>query len=173
MPIKLVKENDNLTLMKNMLKGDKGDPGDSAYQIALEKGFEGTEEEWLASLQGKDGVPGVDGKDGAPFTYEDFTPEQLEALKGADGKDGKDGVDGAPGKDGEPGKDGKDGKDGEDGVYVGSEAPDDNTLVWIDPDEETDVVVTLEEITALGYQTEAQVKALINAALTEVENGSY
>lgn len=29
--------------------------GLSAYEIALEKGFEGTEEEWLQSLGGKDG----------------------------------------------------------------------------------------------------------------------
>lgn len=33
----------------------KGDPGDSAYEIAVEHGYVGTEEEWLASLHGKDG----------------------------------------------------------------------------------------------------------------------
>lgn len=32
-------------------KGDKGDPGKSAYQIALDNGFEGTEKQWLESLQ--------------------------------------------------------------------------------------------------------------------------
>lgn len=90
MPIKLVKENDNLTLLKNIMKGD---PGDSAYQIALENGFEGTEEEWLASLQGEDGAPGV---------------------------------------------------------YVGAEEPTDaDTLVWVDPDEETDVVITEEQVLEL------------------------
>ena len=31
----------------------KGDAGKSAYQIALDEGFVGTEEEWLASLKGK------------------------------------------------------------------------------------------------------------------------
>ena len=30
----------------------KGDPGKSAYEIAVENGFEGTEEEWLESLKG-------------------------------------------------------------------------------------------------------------------------
>lgn len=47
--------------------GSDGQDGDSAYQVAVENGFEGTEEEWLASLQGadgKDGRDGVDGKDG-------------------------------------------------------------------------------------------------------------
>lgn len=39
-------------------KGEKGDPGEkgdtglSAYEIALEHGFEGTEQEWLESLGG-------------------------------------------------------------------------------------------------------------------------
>lgn len=32
--------------------------GKSAYQIAVDNGFEGTETEWLDSLQGKDGVMG-------------------------------------------------------------------------------------------------------------------
>ena len=40
---------------------------------------------------------------GEPFTFEDFTEEQLAALKGADGAPG------APGKDGAPGRDGVDG----------------------------------------------------------------
>lgn len=34
-----------------------------------------------------DGKKGDKGDKGDPFTYEDFTPEQLEALKGEDGKD--------------------------------------------------------------------------------------
>ena len=46
--------------------------GKSAYEIAVENGFEGTEEEWLASLQGPPGPP---------FTYEDFTPEQIKELQ--------------------------------------------------------------------------------------------
>ena len=47
----------------------KGDRGDSAYEIAVKNGFKGTEEEWLASLKGD------------PFTYEDFTPEQIKELQ--------------------------------------------------------------------------------------------
>ncbi len=43
-----------------------GDDGASAYEIAVENGFQGTEEEWLQSLHGKDGQPGRDGVDGAP-----------------------------------------------------------------------------------------------------------
>jgi len=47
--------------------------GRSAYRIAVEKGFKGTEEEWLLSLKGN------------PFVFEDFTPEQLMSLKGEQG----------------------------------------------------------------------------------------
>lgn len=49
----------------------KGDPGKSAYEIAVQDGFEGSETEWLASLKGsdgKDGVNGTNGKDGANAT---------------------------------------------------------------------------------------------------------
>ena len=46
--------------------------GLSAYEIAVRHGFEGTEEEWLASLKGEQGDA---------FTYSDFTPEQIADLK--------------------------------------------------------------------------------------------
>lgn len=36
-------------------KGDKGADGKSAYEVALDNGFEGTEEEWLESLKGETG----------------------------------------------------------------------------------------------------------------------
>ena len=63
--------------------GKDGQDGKSAYDIAKEKNPDvGSEEEWLASLKGKDGTNGTNGKDGAP------------------GVAGKDGAAGAPGKDG-------------------------------------------------------------------------
>lgn len=39
--------------------GGPGTPGKSAYEIAVEHGFSGSEEEWLASLHGKDGDIGM------------------------------------------------------------------------------------------------------------------
>ena len=42
----------------------KGDPGKSAYQIAVEHGYVGTEEEWLASLHGATGAQGPQGPQG-------------------------------------------------------------------------------------------------------------
>ncbi|PTK31821.1 SGNH/GDSL hydrolase family protein [Staphylococcus hominis] len=44
--------------------------------------------------KGERGLDGEDGNDGKPFTYSDFTQEQLESLKGKDGNDGKQGADG-------------------------------------------------------------------------------
>lgn len=38
------------------------DVAESAYDIAVKNGFDGTEAEWLASLNGNDGKDGVDGK---------------------------------------------------------------------------------------------------------------
>lgn len=51
--------------------GPPGPDGLSAYEVALDNGFEGGEAEWLASLIGRagrdgtDGRDGIDGKDGA------------------------------------------------------------------------------------------------------------
>lgn len=52
---------------------EKGKDGRSAYEIAVEHGFVGTETEWLESLRGADGKDGLPGKDG---------------KNGVDGKDG-------------------------------------------------------------------------------------
>lgn len=43
---------------------DLSSDGKSAYQIALDNGFEGTESEWLNSLIGATGADGADGEDG-------------------------------------------------------------------------------------------------------------
>lgn len=43
--------------------GGSGADGKSAYEIALEHGFKGSEAEWLESLQGEDGYTPVKGTD--------------------------------------------------------------------------------------------------------------
>ena len=53
--------------------GQPGRPGKSAYEIAVENGFKGTEEEWVASLEGEDGYTPVKGID-----Y--FTPDEIDAI---------------------------------------------------------------------------------------------
>ena len=63
-----------------------GENGKSAYELAVENGFEGSVEEWLKSLQAN----------GKAFTYEDFTEEQLAALVGPQGPEGPQGPKGEP-----------------------------------------------------------------------------
>lgn len=66
----------------------------SAYVIALEHGFIGSEDEWLASLKGAKGEKGEQG---------------LQGIQGEKGQNGKDGTNGVNGIDGINGIDGKDG----------------------------------------------------------------
>ena len=47
------------------IKGDPGENGKSAYEIAVLNGFEGTESDWLESIKG---APGKDGADGIYVT---------------------------------------------------------------------------------------------------------
>lgn len=83
---------------------EKGKDGKSAFEIAIEHGFVGTEAEWLKSLKGvdgKDGVNGLPGRDGIDGTdgksayiiavehgFTGTENEWLQSLKDADGKDG-------------------------------------------------------------------------------------
>ena len=76
----------------DVVKGDKGDPGKTAYQLAIDNGFIGTEQEWLDSLKGHDGKDGPKGDKG------DTGPR---GAKGDPGETGKTGADGATGKDGQ------------------------------------------------------------------------
>jgi hypothetical protein len=45
-------------------KGDTGATGKSAYEVAVDNGFEGSESEWLASLKGSKGDTGSQGPKG-------------------------------------------------------------------------------------------------------------
>ena len=74
--------------------GKDGVDGKSAYQIAVDNGYPGTEQAWLASLKGDKGdtgEPGAAGEKGEPGEKGDT---------GTAGKDGRDGTDGAAGRDG-------------------------------------------------------------------------
>lgn len=66
-------------------QGPPGKDGKSAYQIALDNGFVGTETEWLSSLHGPpgpQGPAGADGKDGS------HGPQGIKGPPGTSGKDG-------------------------------------------------------------------------------------
>lgn len=80
----------------------QGVDGKSAYEIAKEHGYTGTEEQWLASLKGETGATGKTGKKGADGStafelakkhgYEGTEEQWLASLKGDDGSNGSDGL---------------------------------------------------------------------------------
>lgn len=66
-------------------KGDKGDAGLSAYQLAVQGGFKGTEAQWIASLKGATGATGPKGDTGS------VGPTGPAGAKGATGATGPQG----------------------------------------------------------------------------------
>ena|SRR5699024_1465114 len=62
--------------------GSGGADGKSAYEIAVDNGFEGDEQAWLDSLVGEPGPAGSDGEQG---------PAGEDGAQGPPGKDGADG----------------------------------------------------------------------------------
>ena len=103
------------------LKGDAGAPGaagesgadgKSAYQIAIDNGFVGSQSEWLASLKGATGASGAPGKDGASGSpgADGITPTigtngnwflgATDTGKPSRGAKGDTGASGSPGADG-------------------------------------------------------------------------
>lgn len=112
------------TFFDEIALGRDGEDGLSAYQIACNNGFVGTEEAWLQSLHGRDGVDGRDGRNGVDGK-DGYTPVKgVDYFDGKDGINGKDGeagytpikgIDYFDGKDGANGRDGQDGKAGLDG----------------------------------------------------------
>ncbi len=120
--------------LHNGANGEKGTDGKSAYQIAVEQGYQGSESDWLSSLKGDKGEkgntgakgnPGQDGADGksayaiaVEHGYEDSEDKWLLSLKGEKGNAGErgekgdTGLQGVPGEKGEKGNAGVAGKDG-------------------------------------------------------------
>lgn len=76
--------------------GPKGDDGPSAYQIALNNGFVGTQAAWLASLEGADGINGADGESAYAIAvaagFVGDAAAWLASLQGYVGADGADGI---------------------------------------------------------------------------------
>ena len=102
--------------LHNGANGEKGTDGKSAYQIAVEQGYQGSESDWLSSLKGDKGNtgakgnPGQDGADGksayaiaVEHGYEDSEEKWLLSLKGEKGDTSE------RGEKGDAGVDGKDG----------------------------------------------------------------
>ena len=89
--------------LHNGANGEKGTDGKSAYQIAVEQGYQGSESDWLSSLKGDKGDTGKRGEKG---------DTGLQGERGEKGDPGNRGLQGVPGEKGEKGDAGVAGKDG-------------------------------------------------------------
>ena len=112
--------------------GANGEKGSSAYQIAVEQGYQGSESDWLSSLKGDKGEkgntgakgnPGQDGAEGksayaiaVEHGYENSEDEWLLSLKGEKGDTGERGEKGETGQQGEQGPKGEKGDPGDRGL---------------------------------------------------------
>lgn len=98
-----------------------GQDGKSAYEIAVENGFQGNEAEWLESLKGESGEDGEDGEQGKS-AYEiavekGFIGTEEEWLKSLKGRNGVDGIPGEKGEKGDTGLTGEAGPKGDPFTY--------------------------------------------------------
>jgi hypothetical protein len=98
------------------LRGETGAAGKSAFELAQEKGYTGTIDEWLDSLRGEVGSTGKSAFELAQEKgYTGTLDEWLESLIGATGPKGDKGDTGAQGPQGEQGEKGDTGAQGPQG----------------------------------------------------------
>lgn len=68
--------------------GPAGAPGKSAYEIAVDNGFEGSQQEWLATIQGVEGPQGPQGETGPQGATGATGPQGPQGETGATGPQG-------------------------------------------------------------------------------------
>ena len=157
--------------LHNGANGEKGSDGKSAYQIAVEQGYQGSESDWLSSLKGDKGNtgakgnPGQDGADGksayaiaVEHGYEDSEDEWLLSLKGEKGDTGERGEKGDTGLQGERGEKGDAGVAGKDGFSPIANVVKDGSVITITiTDKNGTTTVTLTEGAAVDLAPYAKV----------------
>ena len=169
--------------LHNGANGEKGTDGKSAYQIAVEQGYQGSESDWLSSLKGDKGDkgntgakgnPGQDGAEGksayaiaVEHGYEDSEEKWLLSLKGEKGDTGERGekgdtgdrgLQGVPGEKGEKGDAGVAGKDGTDGFSPIANVVKNGSVITITiTDKNGTTTVTLTEGAAVDLAPYAKV----------------
>ena len=170
-------------MLHNGANGEKGTDGKSAYQIAVEQGYQGSESDWLSSLKGDKGEkgntgakgnPGQDGAEGksayaiaVEHGYEDSEEKWLLSLKGEKGDTGERGekgntgdrgLQGVPGEKGEKGDAGVAGKDGTDGFSPIANVVKNGSVITITiTDKNGTTTVTLTEGAAVDLTPYAKV----------------
>ena len=175
-----------------------GQNGKSAYEIAVENGFEGTEQEWLESLKGEPGEPGTSGSDGQNgaagqdgvgvkdaeindkgelvITLTNGQVLNLGVVVGADGEQGPEGPQGKPGEDGEDGEQGPAGPQGPQGEpgengEDGVQGPAGPQGPQGEPGEDGEDGVGIDDIT-YRYEYDAEEDCFYTVIVFELSDGS-
>lgn len=160
--------------LHNGANGEKGTDGKSAYQIAVEQGYQGSESDWLFSLKGDKGDKGNTGAKGNPgqdgaggksayaiaveHGYEDSEEKWLLSLKGEKGDTGDPGDRGLQGVPGEKGEKGDAGVAGKDGFSPIANVVKDGSVITITiTDKNGTTTVTLTEGAAVDLTPYAEV----------------
>ena len=139
-----------------MGSGGAGAPGKSAYEIAVEQGFIGDEQEWLASLKGEKGDPGPKGAAGARGEAGPAGPKGDKGDKGDTGPAGAAGPKGDKGDTGPAGATGAQGPKGDKGD-TGAQGPKgDKPVKGVD-------YLTTEEMDALKQELKLYIDQQIAA----------
>ena len=141
--------------LHNGANGEKGTDGKSAYQIAVEQGYQGSESDWLSSLKGDKGDTGERGEKG---------DTGLQGERGEKGETGQQGEQGPKGEKGDPGEKGEKGdagvagKDGTDGFSPIANVVKDGSVITITiTDKNGTTTVTLTEGAAVDLTPYAKV----------------
>ena len=160
----------------------------------------GEASEALATKQYVDGLietieltPGPQGPIGPMGPQGEIGPQGIQGPIGETGPQGEPGIQGPQGEQGPQGPQGKTGEKGAQGVQgpqgpqgiqgpIGPQGEPGQNYILTEADKseiagmvvvDTSTFATMAQVEAKGYQTEANVNALINTALGVIENGTY
>ena len=115
---------------------------------------------------GPQGIQGPIGETGPQGPQGEIGPQ---GPQGKTGEKGAQGVQGPQGPQGIQGPIGPQGEPGQDYILTEADKSEIAGMVVVD----TSTFATMAQVEAKGYQTEAEVNALINTALGVIENGTY
>ena len=171
-------------------KGDKGDPGEKGEQgLRGETGSQGIQgDRGPQGETGPQGLQGIQGEPGPKGDKGEVGPQGIQGIQGEPGPKGDQGEigpqgpkgdKGDPGEPGTPGAKGDTGDKGDKGtagVVIQNEAPTDESVLWIDPDDDEDSIFTEDTIKALVAEmfpvlTQAEYDALV--ANNEIDENVY
>ncbi|MBR2388214.1 MAG: collagen-like protein [Clostridia bacterium] len=131
-----------------------GKDGKSAYEIAKENGFVGTEQEWLASLKGQKGDKGDRGEQG------------VQGIQGLRGEKGEQGQRGEKGEKGDKGEQGIQGKQGLQGAKGDKGDRGEQGIQGIQGEKGEDGADGYTPIKGKDYYTEADKTEMVNAVIS-------